>query len=362
VVALRRHRLGAPAAGRRSGNALRIGVGLAVVAVLAVAAILNNRTSVVHVNHAALTRILQGPAVGVFNVIGGQAHAAVSLSAVPTRLTAGLGAAWATSYDDGTLLRIDTGDQAVAQTIRVGNGATGVAVYAGDVWVADTLDGRVTRVDGGADQVVQRIPVGNGPVAVAGGSGAVWVVSSEAGTVTRIDPSTGAVAGVTRVGLDPSSIAVGAGGVWVTLEDTRTLVRLDPRTGRPVATIAVGSAPSAVAALGHRVWVANRLDSTVSLIDPATDRVVLTHPVAGAPAALAPVGNTVWASGDSRVLSNVTAAGRFHTIPVASPATALTIDAGQLLVGVSGSVADHRGGTLTARLAGPIGQIDPGAR
>ena len=111
----------------------------------------------------ATRRAFPAPALVTLDPGGGRVRGAVGLGAVPSRLTAGLGAQWATSYDNGTLLRIDPGAGTVVQTVRVGHGATGVAVAAGDVWVADALDDRLTRVDGATNTVVQRIRVGAGP-------------------------------------------------------------------------------------------------------------------------------------------------------------------------------------------------------
>jgi hypothetical protein len=47
---------------------------------------------------------------------------------------------WATSYDDGTLTRIDPATSAVVQTIPWVTAPAGVAIAAGDAWVAESLD------------------------------------------------------------------------------------------------------------------------------------------------------------------------------------------------------------------------------
>ena len=343
-----------PARARRWRPASR--AGLAALLAVAVVVVAGEVTG-----SASFSRALRAPALGVLEPGSGQPRAAVALGAVPSRIAAGLGAEWATSYDNGTLLRIDSSESAVVQTIQVGHGATGVVVDAGDVWVADTLDNRLARVDASTDEVVQQIPVGTSPGDVAAGAGAVWVANAGDGTVSRIDPLTGAVLGVTRVGPSPSGIAVGAGAVWVALSGASTVARLDPRTGQLQQTIQVGSGPSAVAVGRDGVWVANELDSTVSLIDPITNSVVLTRAVAGAPTALAAVGSGVWVTADSPLLTMITASGQVRTVAIPSPATALATGPRGVLVGVRGVGAGHRGGTLIARMAGggPIEQIDP---
>ncbi|MEA2244677.1 MAG: hypothetical protein QOD24_4233, partial [Solirubrobacteraceae bacterium] len=208
---------------------------------------------------AVVTATLQTPAIGRLDAVDGRRRGAMGLPASPGRLATGLGAVWATSYDDGTLLRIDPGHLAVTQTIPVGHGPTGVAVAAGDVWVANTLDNTVTRVDGATSTIVQRIPVGTAPTDVAAGAGAVWIANRRAGSVSRVDPRTGTVVGITQLRSAPTGLAVGAGSVWVAEADAGTVARLDARTGRERQAITVGSGPSAIAAGPDGVWVANRL-------------------------------------------------------------------------------------------------------
>jgi peptide/nickel transport system substrate-binding protein len=308
---------------------------------------------------SAVARILRGPAIGVFDARSGRPRAALALGVVPSRITVGLGAEWATSYDNGTLVRVDTNRGAVTQTVFVGHGATGVAVAAGDVWVADTLDNRLTRVDAATSNIVQQIAVGASPGDVAASTGAIWVSNAGDGTVSRVDPLTGAVRGITRVGPQPRGLAVGGGSVWVAVSGAGTVARLDQRTGRLLQTIHVGSGPSAVVVGSDGVWVANGLDSTVSLIDPDSATVVLTRAVPGTPAALAAVGRTAWVGADGPLLTALTASGEDRTVALPSPATALAADAHALLVGVRGLGANHRGGTLIMRTTFPIRQINP---
>jgi ABC-type transport system substrate-binding protein/DNA-binding SARP family transcriptional activator len=348
----------AVAVARRRPRVVRAGLPVALVAIVAAAVLVLTAGGT---GSAAVARLLRTPALGVFDVPDGQPRAAIALSAVPSGIAAGLGAEWATSYDNGTLMRIDPRESAVVQTVQVGHGATGVAVDAGDVWVADTLDDQLTRINAATDTIVQQIPVGADPGAVAAGARAIWVANAGDGTVSRVDPLTGAVLGATTVGASPASVAVGDGAVWVALSGTNSVARLDPQTGQLLQTIHVGSGPSAVAVSRVGVWVANELDSTVSLINPGTDSVVLTQAVAGSPSALAAVGADVWSAGDAPELTVLSPSGQTHTVTIPSPATAIAPGPHGLLVGVRGIAVDHRGGTLIARLEGPIDQIDPGS-
>ena len=353
-AATARSAAGSPHARRRPGRAISLVSLIVAVLVVALLALAGGRGGSV-----AMAGQLRTAALGVFNT-SGQPRAAVTLPAAPSRMTSGLGSVWTTSYDAGTLLRIDPGESAVVQTVRVGTGATGVIVDAGDVWVADPLDNQVVRVDGGTDQVVQRIAVGTGPSDLAAGGGALWVADSGSGTVTRLDPFTGAVLGVSRVGPAPSGVAVGDGAAWVALGGASGVARLNLQTGRVVRIIRVGSGPVAVAVGRGGVWVANQLDATVSLVNPATDRVVLTRAVPGAPTALATVGAAVWVAGDTSGMTLVQDSGAVHTVATPSPVTALAPDQGEVLVGVSGIGATHRGGTLVGRIADPAFEaMDP---
>ncbi|HEY2161842.1 MAG TPA: ABC transporter substrate-binding protein, partial [Solirubrobacteraceae bacterium] len=350
----------APATAGRRRHARTVPLGLAAVLAAVLAAIV-----VVIVGEGAgnstVERTLRAPALGVFDLRSGRPSGAIALGAVATRITAGLGADWATSYDNGTLLRISPRDDAIVQTVRVGVGASGVATDAGDVWVADTLEDRVTRVSAATDQVIQQIPVGNGPSDVAAGAGAVWVANRGSGTVSRIDPLTGSVLGVTPVGTSPAGLAVGDGAVWVALSGADAVAQLNPQTGQLQQTIPVGSGPSAVTVGRAGVWVANELDSTVSLIDPSNDSVVLTRAVQGAPDALAPTGNGVWIAGSAPQLTLLSAAGQTRTLTIPSPTAALAASSGRLLVAVRGTGVAHRGGTLIVRVSDPLPDIDPSA-
>jgi peptide/nickel transport system substrate-binding protein len=126
-----------------------------------------------------------------------------------------------------------------------------------------------------------------------------------------------------------------------------------------IGTIDVGSRPSAIAVGRAGVWVANENDSTVSLIDPNTDRVVLTRAVTGTPTALVALGTAVWVAGGGPALSIVRASGGTNTLAVPSPVTSLAKGPAGVLVGVGGTGAEHRGGTLVVRMTGPIERADP---
>jgi ABC-type transport system substrate-binding protein len=311
---------------------------------------------------AAIGRALRAPGLGVFDDRSGDPLSVAALAGVPTRLTSAFGSVWATSYDAGTLVRIDAKESTVIQTVPIGTGATGVAAASGDLWVADSLADEVERVDAGTDEVVQTIHVGSDPTEVAAGAGSVWVANNAGGTVSRIDPLTGAVVKVIPVGASPDGLAVGDGSVWVALGGASAVARLDPRSDAVAQTIRVGSGPSAIAVGDPGVWVANTLDSTASLINPRSDTIVFTRAVPGAPDALAATGSSAWIAAGTSQLTLLSSAGKTNTITTPSAVDALAANAGKLLVGVVGTDADHRGGTLQARISDPAFEpIDPAA-
>jgi YVTN family beta-propeller protein len=302
---------------------------------------------------AAVDRVLRSAGLGVFNADSGDPQAAAALAEAPTRLTSAFGSVWTTSYDAGTLIRIDPRDTTVTQTVAVGTGATGVAAAEGDIWVANSLSDQVMRVNAGTNGIVQTIQVGSDPTDVAAANGAVWVANTGDGTVSRIDPLTGNVVRVIAVGPSPDGLAVGEGSIWVALGGASGVARINPDSDTVTQTIATGSGPSSIAVGRAGVWVTNTLDSTVSLIDPSQDSVVLTRAVAGAPDAVAAAGSAAWIAGGASRLTLLNRDGSMRTIRTPSPVDALARDEGKLLVGVAGIGADHRGGTLQARMSDP---------
>ena len=77
----------------------------------------------------------------------------------PGPVTAGGGAVWVGSLDEGTLAARRSGARTVAQTFSLGATPTGLAYGAGAVWVAHGLTGEVSRVDpqlGGMERVRRR--------------------------------------------------------------------------------------------------------------------------------------------------------------------------------------------------------------
>jgi YVTN family beta-propeller protein len=72
------------------------------------------------------------------------------------------------------------------------------------------------RVNADTSKVEQSIRVGNGPTGIGFGADRVWVANSQDGTVSTIDPQTGEI-GTLRLGFRPVAVAVDQRAVWVAL-------------------------------------------------------------------------------------------------------------------------------------------------
>ncbi len=298
-----------------------------------------------------LAAVHGAPAVVALDPGDARARAATALPSPAARIATGLGARWATSPDDGTLLRLGR-DGEVTQTVRVGGGPVGVVTAAGDVWVAAARDDVVVRVDADTSRVVQRIAVGASPVELAAADDVVWVADSREPTVSRIDARTGRKLGTTTLRGPPGGLATGFGAVWVSIPSAGRVARLDPRSGQVREEIAVGSGAGPIVAGAGGVWVANTLDATVSLIDPGRASVLLTQQVRGTASAIAVLGGHVWvAAGDTPALTRLARGEPVRISRLTSPATALAADGGRLLAALQADERSHRGGTLRVRMA-----------
>ena len=279
----------------------------------------------------------------------------IGVGATPTAVAAGEGAYWVTNADRHTVSRIDSGTNAVVDTITVGNGPSGIATGAGAVWVVNSLDGTVSRIDPGTNTVVQRIDVGGGPRGIVYAAGSVWVANTGDGTITRIDPESGRPTKPLQVAA--TELAFGAGTLWASQRAAGQVVRIDPTTGKQVfAPIHVGNGPTGIT-FGHgAAWVANSLDGTVSRIDPETNSVTATVLTGNGPDAVAVDPRGIWVSnqfGGKVVRIDPGRNQVAQRVSVGSRVSGLAMSGDAVLVAVPHSGAGHRGGTLVLRTNGP---------
>lgn len=260
---------------------------------------------------------------------------------------------------DGTVDRIDPTTRTVRQTVRVGDGPSGIAFGDGSIWVSNGLSGTVSRIDAVTSNVVGTpIPVGNDPAGIVYAAGAIWVANTGDDTITRVDVATDEPK---TLPIAANELAFGAGTLWASVRATNEVVRIDPSTGDIVAPITVGNGPSGIAFGRGFAWVVNSLDGTLSKIDPQTNSVATTIAAVGhGPTAVIVDARGVWVSSQfdgtvaridprtNRVLRRVTIGNEPH---------GMSISGGELLVSVSQSGVRHRGGTLT--LATGIADVGP---
>jgi YVTN family beta-propeller protein len=217
----------------------------------------------------------------------------------------GRGGIWVSGFEHPLVSRIDARTLTLGRSLRVRNGAEGLAAGGGFVWVTNPApDDRpfsdsVTGIDVRSRRVRAVLPTGSTPIFATFGYGAVWTSNHDEGTVSVVRP--GVVhADTVRIGQQPMAIAAGEGGIWVVSYGDHRVWRIDPVTRRVIARIPVGAGPLSVAAGLGSVWVTNRDDGTVSRIDPARNRVTATIRVGREPGAataghtgIAPFGVTV---------------------------------------------------------------------
>ena len=153
------------------------------------------------------------------------------------------------------------------------------AIVAGDrrVWVAFERAVKTPRLR--ARSTTASTAVAGGPTRIRFGAGSAWVKNLDR-TLSRIDPHTRRVVATISIGTGWGDVGFGFGSVWATSFDDNLIARIDPKTNRIVALIRTrGVAPLGVAVARGAVWVANhhadaRGTGSVVRIDPRTNRVV----------------------------------------------------------------------------------------
>jgi virginiamycin B lyase len=214
------------------------------------------------------------------------------------------GAVWATD-DAGRIWRINASTNRVVARIPLATRAPQFCCTFGfgALWLADQAAETLLRVDTGKNAVVARIPVGRSPVGTAVGFGSVWVANNGGASVMRIDPVTNKVVATIPVGRagtgrpygnGPLALAVGGGSVWATVPNSGTIVRIDPRANRVTASLAVRNR-CALTARGGSVWAAGACaDTRISRIDAKAGRVAATRDIGEPPGPPAVLGRYLW--------------------------------------------------------------------
>ena len=190
-------------------------------------------------------------------------------------------------FGDNTVSVIDTGDNAIVDTVRVGASPQCVAVAPDGkhVYVGNS-DGTISVIETSAqtDTVSSTIPGVPSPIALAVSPDGqkVYSVAYNPGSFSVIDTATSRLTDTIRVGDDSVAIAVSPDGAraYVTNSASDTVSVVDTASNEVVDTIKVGPFPQGIGVSpdGKLVYVANAFGG-VSAIDSSTDAIVATIPV-----------------------------------------------------------------------------------
>lgn len=177
------------------------------------------------------------------------------------------GFAWVTSWEDGTVSKIDPDQGAVIATVRVGPTATGLAWCGRWIWVGHGRSAtRITRLDPKTLRARQ-IDIGATPEWPHCIRGALWVTTPDA--VIRLDARTGRELSRLRIGETLADAAAAADGlVWVTDKEHSVVRRITPDGHTVVDSVAAGPGAFALARLGDGMWVTSFAGSDVRRFDP----------------------------------------------------------------------------------------------
>jgi hypothetical protein len=186
-------------------------------------------------------------------------------------LAYGDGSLWVTvGASPATLVRVDPATvRPMAKPIVVAPGrALGSAFGDGAVWETSFEDGSLARVDPATGRI-DRIKLGDATAGVIVSGGSVWIALRDRGTIVRVDPRTMRVLHTTTVGTDPTFLAAAGGLIWVVNQSDGTVTRIDARTGNTVG-LPIRITPddaSNLTAAGSSVWVIGVLHSSATRID-----------------------------------------------------------------------------------------------
>jgi hypothetical protein len=180
---------------------------------------------------------------------------------------------WVTSFDGGTVMRVDSASGDVLASVDGIAGPTGIAVTDEAVWVAANRSSRVVRIDRATDTIAAQVMIGVGrPHSIVAGPGGVWTSNGTGRSVSRIDPATTAL--VATIPLDDIAYDVEIAGdsVWATsgpegdCQDSSSVTRIDQEHGLVVGSLGF---PCAWALVGDdgALWV-NGEDDRGTLLAP----------------------------------------------------------------------------------------------
>ncbi|WP_083700583.1 serine/threonine-protein kinase [Mycobacterium sp. IS-836] len=194
----------------------------------------------------------------------------------------------------GTVTAPPSGPPTIAGSIRVGNGAFGIAVDSAEhsVYVANTGSNSVSAVDTASRTVTATTAVGRHPVglAVDPSTKTIYVTNYDDSSVSVIDIASNKVIASVGVGTHPGGVVVDPDAriAYATTGDSASVSVIDTTTHTVTATVPTGKGPSRVAIdrTAHRLFVTTA-DPTVTVIDTANRTVIGSVALRGRPAGIA---------------------------------------------------------------------------
>ena len=106
--------------------------------------------------------------------------------AVPIHVLPVGDALWVTTFDGGTLQRIDPTTNAVTATVHVGDGADGLLEHDGSLWVTTDKADTVVRVDPSGPTVTEQWSVGTQPHNGVFANGSFWTAAFDDGKLLQL--------------------------------------------------------------------------------------------------------------------------------------------------------------------------------
>lgn len=176
----------------------------------------------------------------------------------------------------------------------VGAGAFDVLLAAGSVWATSFEVGTVARIDPSTSRLERVFKVGGNPAGLASCGGRIWVGHGRTATwLTSIDPATFAMRKVEVVDEAPGWPTCIRGVLWVTTPDS--VLRVDPRTGRLLTSLHVGETlADAAPGPDGLVWVTDKQHSVVHRLTPDGRHALDSFPAGPGAFALAREGRAMW--------------------------------------------------------------------
>jgi len=196
--------------------------------------------------------------------------------------------AFVTNERDGTITVIDTKNDRVTSTIKVGGRLRGIRLSPGRdrVWVAISYptneahgEDTIAELDVNGN-IIAKYDAGTDPenFAIDDRATRLYIANEDAGTASITDVKANRVIATMPVGLEPEGAAMSPDGRWVyiTSEASSTVTVIDTQNGQVVKTFLVGARPreAAFSSDSSRAYVTAENGNVISVIDTKDHSVI----------------------------------------------------------------------------------------